>query len=191
MSKETLSTLTGFDVGQAPVSSPTSRMSVDDGLRRLDAISHRLRTFKTSTVMMTLLTLVFTMLTLFLSRAFGIIVIAHINVVMSTLFLLYCAVLPGILLLFLWERLRVEGKMLFEEISDELEWHHRTFKPRVTYSETTPEPVNLGIRVSLREFLDASDMPLIPGPFGAAWYLAFYIGCMILGTVLSPMIYFR
>ncbi len=191
MSKKTLPTLAEFDLEQAPDLCPTSRMDVDDGLRRLGTISGELRSFKTLSTINALWTLVWVILSALLPQTF---LLPRLNVStkLLALFSLYPLALAGISLLFLWERRRAEGKLLFEEISDELEWHHRTFKPNADYSQSTPDVpkprVDFGTRVLLREFLDASNMPFIPGPFGAAGYLAFYIGCMILGTVMISIV---
>lgn len=190
MSKETQSTLAEFGREQGLDRSQISPMDIDDGLRRLGVISRQLRSVKVFTMMDALSTLVFTILAAILPRVMVIYGFEGATRFLA-LFFVYPLALAGILTLFVWDRRRAEGKVLFEEISDEFEWHHRTFKPDADHSRSTPDSakprVDFRIRVLLREFLDASTMPFIPGPFGAAWYLVFYIGCMVLAVFVSSM----
>jgi hypothetical protein len=69
------------------------------------------------------------------------------------------------------ESLRKQGDTLFEEISDELEWHVKDvsiYEKR----DVAEERPTLRARIALRSFARTTDLPLIPGRFGPAIYAA-------------------
>ncbi len=78
-----------------------------------------------------------------------------------------------------YENQRKSGEAIFEEVSDELQWHigYRSSIPNKV-SEKKPE---LEIRIALRTFARTTDLPLIPGKFGPV----LYIGINILISLLS------
>lgn len=71
----------------------------------------------------------------------------------------------------LYETLRKRGDAMFEEISDELQWNIRGAKSSGG-ADLVDERPNLQARIILRTFARASDLPLIPGKFGAGIYAA-------------------
>ncbi|MBN2209174.1 MAG: hypothetical protein JW759_07750 [Candidatus Coatesbacteria bacterium] len=73
-----------------------------------------------------------------------------------------------------FERLRRIGDVLFLEISDELQWNIRATEMRAGESAASERP-KLDVRIALRSFARASDLPLIPGKFGPAIYVAINI----------------
>lgn len=81
-----------------------------------------------------------------------------------TLFSLY--------LLTSFDRMRRRGDATFEELSDELQWHIRGHQKTVELgsersASSTP---NLEVRLAMRRFSAACDLPLVPGRFGPAIY---------------------
>ena len=66
----------------------------------------------------------------------------------------------------LFEALRKRGDAIFQELSDELQWH-------VGRSFGGPPPLErplLHARIALRTFSAAAELPLVPGRFGGAIY---------------------
>lgn len=74
----------------------------------------------------------------------------------------------SLLLVLIYARQRKDGDSLFEEISDELEWNIRSQRASRPSSKESPA---LAARLQLREFVEVSDLPLVPGRFGPAIYL--------------------
>jgi hypothetical protein len=70
----------------------------------------------------------------------------------------------------LFDRFRRLGAGLFEEISDELQW--RTKPTAHSEPEASDRRPGLLVRVLLRDFVAAEDLPVVPGRFGAAAYAA-------------------
>ena len=98
----------------------------------------------------------------------------------------------GLLLLFFWDRRVATGLILYEEISDEVEWQHRSYrrekkavngsmsgpidKPPFPSKSTRP---NLDVRVILRAFLKESTLPFLRrGSGGTSVYALFFIACI-------------
>lgn len=73
-----------------------------------------------------------------------------------------------------YDTLRKRGDALFEEISDELQWNVRQ-NGTGTIAKERPE---LNVRVALRSFARATDLPLLPGTYGPGIYVA--VNCVIL-----------
>lgn len=78
----------------------------------------------------------------------------------------------------LFDFLRKKGDVLFEEISDELQWGVYNDVERKSDKEDYPvlersaeERPRLHVRIVLRSFSRAADLPLVPGRFGPAIYL--------------------
>lgn len=76
-----------------------------------------------------------------------------------------------------FETLRKRGDVIFEELSDDLQWYIRDGKKLQTHtgdyddSESwAEERPTLSARIVLRAFSQAADLPLIPGRFGPAIY---------------------
>lgn len=67
-----------------------------------------------------------------------------------------------------FETMRRRGDAIFQEVSDELQWH----VGRAEYREAPPTRPLLKARVALRTFSAAAQLPLIAGPFGATGYAA-------------------
>lgn len=81
--------------------------------------------------------------------------------------------LVNLMLAVFFESYRKRGESLFEEISDEFQWHlgRREFGES-NYSQPRP-PTD--VRIILRDFTRAGDLPLVPGRLGPAIYVALNI----------------
>lgn len=115
----------------------------------------------------------------------------------------FLPILCGICSLFLWEALRREGMVIYEEISDELEWRHRRSRQANSAPEAKPQDApessdekentfietaagvlmkavqrtrrpNLEVRIALRRFLNHADLPFIPGGMAAGYYAGLF-----------------
>ena len=79
----------------------------------------------------------------------------------------------------LFETLRKRGNAIFQELSDELQWH--VGRPRGP-GQPQERPF-LDARVALRTFSAASELPLIPGRFSAAAYAVLSL-CIAFGSAI-------
>jgi hypothetical protein len=68
----------------------------------------------------------------------------------------------------LFETLRKRGDAIFQELSDELQWH----LGRRGFEDAPRERPLLEERITLRTFSAATELPLVPGLFGGAIYAA-------------------
>jgi hypothetical protein len=73
----------------------------------------------------------------------------------------------GLTALFLYDRRRRHGDVLFEELSNELQWQAVSGSSIPKAAESRPSIEN---RVTLRNYVQASDLPLVPGKFGPTAY---------------------
>lgn len=103
----------------------------------------------------------------------------------SLRFLPLLACLVAILCVGLYERLQKHGNVIFDEISDELEWNVNGAKLEEggTISEKRPE---VNVRIVLRMFVRATNLPLVPGGYGPAMYFVFNLAVIFAGFMLSP-----
>jgi hypothetical protein len=116
---------------------------------------------------------------------------------------LLAALLAGysIGLLYLWDRLYRRGMLLYEEISDELEWTHRSNRIKSVGPEndnssnsiTSNSIINtsrpdLDLRIKLRGFLDATRLPFVYTEHSALIYLFLNIASSV-AIVASVLIY--
>jgi hypothetical protein len=79
----------------------------------------------------------------------------------------------------IFETLRKRGNAIFQEVSDELQWH----LGRTRDLDRPEERPFLDARVALRTFSAASELPLVPGRFSAAVYAALSL-CIAVGSVV-------
>ncbi len=107
----------------------------------------------------------------------------------------------GLVILFCWEKRVALGTILYEEVSDEIEWRHRTFrKPDPQENGVEPQDPERGVkrrprpnleaRLVLRRFLKESTLPFARGPNGTSIYAIFFVACILL-TILIVVFQFR
>lgn len=82
----------------------------------------------------------------------------------------------------LWfETLRRRGDALYDEISDEVQWHiGREYASSINQPVSEAPRPPLRYRIELRSFAKASDLPLAPGRFGPAVYVALNVTLVVL-----------
>lgn len=73
-----------------------------------------------------------------------------------------------------YETLRKRGEAIFEETSDELQWHIG-YRNSLFNKEASSKRPDLEIRIILRSFARTTDLPLIPGKFGPVLYIGINI----------------
>jgi hypothetical protein len=137
---------------------------LDSGLRQLERISGRLRLLGLIIILLTALNygaLAFTMLGFAL----------HGSASLVTFLLMYAvsSSIAVFITIFTYESQRKQGDTLFEEISDELQWHIRQKHPGVQPVIPDDRP-SLSARVILRAFARSTDLPFVPGKFGPTVY---------------------
>ncbi len=69
----------------------------------------------------------------------------------------------------IFERLRKQGYVIYEEISEELQARYRNERGRERFSGRTP---SLPVRLAMRKFHAATSVPLVPGRYGPVVYVA-------------------
>ena len=104
-------------------------------------------------------------------------------------------VLPffGLALLIIWERLKKEGLVLVEEISDELEWDYRKRRQSIetTANGYVAQRPGLDVRIALRRFLKATTLPLVPEQFVTLAYAGVFLTCAFTLVAISVLHNFR
>ncbi len=88
--------------------------------------------------------------------------------------------LLAILCVALYEYLLRQGNILFDEISDELEWNVKGSHLSEGGALTEKRP-DLKVRMILRMFSRANDLPLFPGAYGPAIYVLLNLGLFFIG----------
>lgn len=86
--------------------------------------------------------------------------------------------------IYLYESSRRKGDVLFEEISDELEWNVKNHKAEQIANER-PE---INARITLRSFAKTTDLPFVPGRFGPAFYFVFNV---LISLFIGSRFFFR
>jgi hypothetical protein len=86
----------------------------------------------------------------------------------------------------LYEACRRRGDVLFEEISDELQWRippqaPTGLKSRIDSSVAAMRP-HLNVRITLRTYAKTTDLPLFPGKFGPGLYFIYNVIVLVIGA---------
>jgi len=134
-----------------------------DSLRRISRITSRIRHANSLVALLTLGNL-----------AAAIFVIVNPRITQTNYFVAEAVMASvtclatALLMLGVQERWRKVGEVLFEEISDELQWFAVSDK---AISSTKPMGMpRLDHRIILRQFAKTTDLPLVPGKHGGAIY---------------------
>jgi len=91
------------------------------------------------------------------------------------LLFIFIFICMGILLLLRFSMVRNKGMVIYEEITDEIDWSRK----RKEFIHRPP----LEIRIQIKEFLKSTDLPFTTGPNGQAFYLALYF-IELISTIL-------
>lgn len=88
-----------------------------------------------------------------------------------------------------FESLRKRGDAIFQELSDELQWYvgrsgsHSVFEDAPRGDSPRERPL-LEVRLAMRSFSAAAELPLFPGSLGGAFYAVFNLLIAIASAVL-------
>lgn len=85
----------------------------------------------------------------------------------------------GMLLLFQFFKIKKRGLIIYDELTDELEWGHK----RQEFIKRPP----IETRIIVKNFLQNTDLPFVNGPNGQVVYLVFFF-LLILGTIIVKAI---
>ena len=91
------------------------------------------------------------------------------------------ASLAAISTLILFETRKKRGNALFDELSDEYQWNLLAPERKSTDADRGKPPID--VRVILREFSRASDLPLVPGKYGPSAYVGINV-LIVIGFIL-------
>lgn len=83
------------------------------------------------------------------------------------LIITFTFIIFGIFLLFRFNSLRDKGMILYEEITDEIDWSRK----RKEFIHRPP----IQLRIIIKEFLKSTDLPFTTGKNGQAFYLLLFI----------------
>ena len=97
---------------------------------------------------------------------------------LNALPLLTCVV--AVLCVALYEYFRRQGNVLYDEISDELEWNVRSAR-LAEGGKLAEYPPDVNVRIVVRMFAHATDLPLFPGDKGPAIYVLLNLGLVLIG----------
>ena len=89
----------------------------------------------------------------------------------------------AILLVVVHEFLRKRGDAVFEEVSDELQWD-TTGRRKTTEAGYAGSRPLLDARITLRSFASSSDLPLVPGKLGPAFYATLNILVLLVSALM-------
>lgn len=92
--------------------------------------------------------------------------------------------LAAILFVVFYEYSRRQGNVLFEEISDELEWNVNGAKLSEGGSLASARP-EVNVRIILRMFARATDLPLFPSQYGPVIYLLLNLILVFIGYLFT------
>jgi hypothetical protein len=81
-----------------------------------------------------------------------------------------------------FEALRKRGDAIFEELSDEFQWQLGSDKRRSAEIGLARPPI--GLRITLRSFVAASDLLLVPGRFGPLLYAMINVIMFVLAVMI-------
>jgi len=155
-------------------------MSVEDALKKLQRISWDLRRLGIVIAVLAAMALL---------SVLGVALVRVTKADLATKFMILgtnvASCCGGFAWLIVWNRQRDRGMILYEEISDELEWRHRTYRPaNGAQNGNEGKRPDLGIRLILREFLASTSLPLVPGPSSGVMYLGFFLVCILIVTLI-------
>jgi len=94
--------------------------------------------------------------------------------------LLITFVVYGILLLFRFNSIREKGMILYEEITDEIDWSRK----RKEFMHKPP----IELRIVIKEFLKSTDLPFTSGKNGQALYVILFLTIILVVTLIQTIL---
>jgi hypothetical protein len=163
------------------VEAETSLKSLEQNLALLERVTRRLRYLGILIVILTFTCLLFSALI-----TNGVFYIGNDGFYVPIYFL-YIPFFSSLLSIIFYETYRKHGDALFEEISDELQWHIDGSKT-AAISEKKPR---LQSRIILRNYARTTDLILIPGKYGPAMYALINIAILFITLLLLRSLFLR
>lgn len=114
-----------------------------------------------------------------------------IDIPATTLLLLsimFAFMFVAIISLLFFERIRERGKILLQELSDELHWGNSSSKKNeIDFSIEKP---SIRYRISFRQFSASEKLPFVQASFGPTVYVVFNIALTILVLFRIPNVFY-
>jgi len=95
----------------------------------------------------------------------------------GNVFIVYVISFIGFLCLFIFNYFRSKGNVLFEVITEEVEWNFKNTEGKKS------ERQSVEFRLSLKNFLKSSDLPFAPGNLGLIVYFIIFVGMVIFKAI--------
>lgn len=92
----------------------------------------------------------------------------------------------GVFTLFMHEKLRKNGDVIFNEVSDELQWQLERDHDTSSNRAETERP-QLLIRIILRSFIRNTDLPVAPGKLGPLVYFLLFTGLLSMQVIAESL----
>ncbi len=152
-------------------------------LERLENIKHILKRYSLMLLLILLLSIIFMTLFAFIHKYNLTREVYYSN--MYTVFeiplmiMTFLSILFGIILLFKFNSLRDKGMILYEEITDEIDWSRK----RKEFMHKPP----LELRIIIKEFLKSTDLPFTSGKNGQAFYIVLFM-VIAISTILIKIL---
>lgn len=96
------------------------------------------------------------------------------------LMLLFFFVLFGIIFLFRFSSIREKGMILYEEITDEIDWSRK----RKEFMHKPP----IELRIVIKEFLKSTDLPFTSGKNGQAIYVILFLTIILVVILIQTIL---
>jgi hypothetical protein len=96
------------------------------------------------------------------------------------LFFIFFSVLFGVYILFRFNTIKNKGMVIYEELTDEIDWSRK----RKEFIHRPP----LELRIVIKEFLKATDLPFTTGTNGQAFYIVLFFVFLITGILIKILI---
>jgi hypothetical protein len=96
------------------------------------------------------------------------------------LFFIFISVLFGVFVLFRFNTVKNKGMVIYEELTDEIDWSRK----RKEFIHRPP----LELRIVIKEFLKATDLPFTTGTNGQAFYIVLFFLFLITGIIIKIIV---
>lgn len=152
-------------------------------LDRLEKIKHILKSYSLMLLLILLLSIIFMTLFAF-AHKYNLTRKSYFSNMYTEfeiplMIMTFVSILFGIILLFRFNSLRDKGMILYEEITDEIDWSRK----RKEFMHKPP----LELRITIKEFLKSTDLPFTSGKNGQAFYIVLFM-IIAISTILIKIL---
>jgi len=88
--------------------------------------------------------------------------------------------LSGVVLLYYFDLIRKRGMVFYDTMSDEIESYHMGLEPDLSLDKMIK-----GMRMSMRRFLQFTDLPIVPGNVGQGLYMTIFVLLAIVNALFT------